>query len=193
MQENDWFLRQIEYKYVMMIFTKIKDMFQVLIVVWLYLVCWGILLSFLFYFKQKLDRLERLIVHLFYHRTNLVPALFEETLPYISKHEEVFDEIIRLRKHEFSLINSSFVEIIENEKLIHHELNFIFKIANKHPKLEKNGKFLLIRDLFLENSELLGSKVLLYKHMLPRYHWYLRLKNATLIGFFLSFQEKKEI
>ncbi len=148
---------------------------------------------FLTSFDKKLKRLEKQIILLFEKRTHLVPSLFEITKKYMSKHEEVFEEIIHLRKIEFSNYNESFLQRIQNETLIHHELNFIFKVAIKHPKIQKDEKFLLIRDLFLDNSYEIGKKVDIYKKVIILLNKLVIFKNFTLIWIFVWVEKRIEI
>jgi hypothetical protein len=76
---------------------------------------------------------------------------------------------------------------------MHHEINFIFKVANKHPKIQKDSKFLLIRDLFLENSDKIGKKVNIYKTISKNFNRMISIKNLTIIGIFININEKDEI
>lgn len=148
---------------------------------------------FLIYFDKKVKILEAQIILLFEKRTNLVPSLYEITKPYLSKHQEVFQEILHLRKIEFSNYNESFLQRIQTETLIHHELNFIFKVANKHQKIQKDEKFLLVRDLFLENSFSIGKKVDIYKKVIKLLNWLIFFKNITLVWTFISIEKRIEI
>ncbi len=148
---------------------------------------------FLISFDKKLKRLEKQIILLFEKRTHLVPSLYEITKKYLTKHEEVFSEIIHLRKIEFSNYNESFLQRIQNETLIHHELNFIFKVANQHPKIQKDEKFLLIRDLFLDNSYEIGKKVEVYKKVIQLLNRFVTIKNFTIIWIFIWVEKRIEI
>jgi len=148
---------------------------------------------FLISFDKKLKRLEKQIILLFEKRTHLVPSLYEITKKYLTKHEEVFSEIIHLRKVEFSNYNESFLQRIQNETLIHHELNFIFKVANQHPKIQKDEKFLLIRDLFLDNSYEIGKKVEMYKKIIQLLNRFVAIKNFTIIWIFIWVEKRIEI
>jgi len=107
---------------------------------------------FIILLDKKIKELEKIIIDLFDKRSDLIPSLYEITKKYLTKHDEVFSEILKLRKLKFLNSKNDFTQIIQNELNIHHELNFIFKLSNKHPKIQKNEKFLLIRDLFLENA-----------------------------------------
>jgi hypothetical protein len=115
------------------------------------------LYGFLYIFHLKLRKLERKILTLFLSRTHSIPALYEVSSSFLTKHSEVFTECLRLKKREFSLYesNPSMLEILELEGKIHHEINFIFKVCNKHPKLGSDGNFIYLREVFIEKSQLL--------------------------------------
>lgn len=152
-----------------------------------------IFILYIWLLNKKINILEEKIILELEKRTNLIPTLFEITKDYISKHEEVFSEIMNLRKKEFSWYNSDFLEKINLEILIHHELNFVFKVVLKNPKIEKNSIFLIVRDLFVENSSHIWEKVELYKKIIFLYNRLLKIKNFTLIWYFFNFSEKKWI
>ncbi len=151
-----------------------------------------VFLYFLYIFWKKLDTLEQSIIHSFQKRTHLIPSLYDISKDYIWKHTEVFDEILQLRKQEIYWENDFIEEIVLQSK-IHHELNFIFTVVNKHPQVQKNGKYLLLKDLFIENSAEIWEKMILYKKMVGKYNFFLRFKNITIIGIVLNFKRKKEI
>ena len=148
---------------------------------------------FLVVFDNKIKLLENQIILLFEKRTNLVPSLYEITKEFLSKHDEVFEQILNLRKVEFSNYEETFTQRIQNEIQIHHELNFIFKVINKHPKIQKEWKYLLIKDLFLENSSEIGKKVELYKMIIKKLNFYLHFKNFTPVWIFFNIKKRNEI
>ncbi len=128
--------------------------------------------------KKSLKKQELIIIEYFFLRTNLIPPIFEVTKNTFSKHDEIFSEIIKLRKMELYKKNddnfeNNFIKLIHNQKLIHNELNFIFRVANKHPKLTKKWNFIYIRNLLIDKSYILSklledykSKVLLYNKLI---------------------------
>jgi hypothetical protein len=125
---------------------------------------------FIYLLDKKIKKLEKIILKLFEDRSNLIPSLYEVTKKYLSKHDEVFSEILKLRKKYLSKSDESFQKQVNDEIYIHHELNFIFKVANKHQKIQKDSKFLLVRDLFLENSFEIGKKMNLYKEIVKKFN-----------------------
>lgn len=164
--------------------------YSIVIIIFIIFIIFNLLLLS---FDKKIQRLEKQIILLFEKRTHLVPSLYEVTKKYLNKHQEVFQEITYLRKIEFSNYNESFLQRIQTETLIHHELNFIFKVANQHPKIQKDEKFLLIRDLFLDNSYEIGKKIEVYKKVISLLNKWVQLKNFTLIGMFISIEKRMEI
>jgi hypothetical protein len=56
---------------------------------------------FLFILGKKLKKLEYKIRASFKQRTNLLPAIYEVSKPSLIKHDEIFKEILILRKNEF--------------------------------------------------------------------------------------------
>lgn len=148
---------------------------------------------FLILFNAKINLLEKNILLLFQERINLVPSIYEITKKYYEKHQEVFFELLRLRKIKINNWSKNFIENINNELKIHHELNFIFKIANRHPKIQKDEKFLLIRDLFLENAEKIWDKISLYKKIIKKFNYLLMFKNLTIIWIFIRISKKQDI
>jgi len=81
----------------------------------------------------------------------MIPALYDISKNFLSKHEDVFEEILNLKRQQIYNENT-FDEEISIQSHIHHELNFIFTVINKHSQIQKNGKYLLLKDLFVENS-----------------------------------------
>lgn len=109
---------------------------------------------FLLYIERKINNLEKKIKKKFIEKTSLIPAVFEISNQYLNKHNEIFSEILQLRKIEFSQDNNNLdlVDIIATKKIIHHEINFIFKICNKHNELIKEAKFIYLRNLIIKKS-----------------------------------------
>jgi len=147
---------------------------------------------FLYFFHLKLKKLEMRILELFTSRTNTVPALFKISKDFLTKHDDIFAESLRLRKREFSLYewNPSILEIIEVEGKIHHEINFIFKVCNKHPKLLKNGNFIYLREIVIQRSQSIGKSVDLYKNMCQKFNTFIDIKNYSIIWIILPIRKK---
>jgi len=150
---------------------------------------------FLKYRERKISRLESSIKSLFLERTALIPAIYEVSKPYLTKHEDIFDEVLKLRKREFaeSTWEINLASIIQTKKLIHHEINFIFKVCNKHHSLIREWKFIYLRNLIIEKSNTIWAKIRLYKKINTQQNKLISFKNYTLIGLFFYISKKIEI
>lgn len=153
----------------------------------------GWYLLFLFNISKKLSKLEYEIVLKFSKRNNLIPSLHDVTKNYINKHKEVFNEILKLRLYSLDNSNNNFYEIIDNEVKIHKELNFIFKLINHNNKIQRNEKYLLLQDLFIDFSQEIWEKMDLYKKSVSAFNNISKFKNLTIIWFFINIPHKKEL
>ncbi len=154
-----------------------------------------ILLSiFIIILKNKIDSLESYIKNLFNIRTNIIPSLFEVSRSSLIRHEEIFREIIKLRKISFSerSLWRSLSEMIWTEQLIHNELNFIFKVCNRHKKLLINWKFIYLRDLVISSSSNIWDYLKLYKNIVKKYNLLIRIKNYSIIWLLIPIETKEE-
>jgi len=151
-------------------------MIYFLITIIVLIIIYFIRLSFI---RKNIEKLEQEITTNFNARTNLIPAIFEVTQNTFSKHNEIFSEILKYRKKELykyyvkeytDNIENEFIKLIHIEELIHHELNFIFKVANKHQKLAKKWNFIYLRDLLIKKSYNLWLLLEEYKHKVALYN-----------------------
>ena len=133
----------------------------------------------LYYINKSIKKQELEITSLFNRRTNLIPAIFEVTKNTFSKHDEIFTDILKYRKKELyryyekeytDNLENEFIKLIHLEELIHHELNFIFKVANKHPKLAKKWNFIYLRELLIQRSYILWKLLQDYKEKVRLYN-----------------------
>lgn len=137
--------------------------------------CGIIILPYLigvFILRQKIKKQESKIEQLFEQRSDLIPSIFEVSKNTVIKHEEIFREIIKLRKNQFTEKNIwvPLWQSVKTQNKIHKELNFIFKVCNKHKRLLKKGTFLYIRDLVMNKSFDTNNALEQYKKMVSRYN-----------------------
>lgn len=167
----------------------------IIILIILFLVFTSIFIAFLLMLEKKIEKLENKIKLLFKKRSNLIPALFELSKIYIERETEVFSEISYLRKIEFYNIqnNSSFTEFMNNEKKIHYEIEFLFKVFDKKQKIQKDWKFLYVKDLIIEYSSDIWKHISLYKKIITSYNFLLNFKNITIIGLIFPITKKANI
>lgn len=151
--------------------------------------------GFLYLFYTKLNELEFKIMNNFSKRTNIIPALFEITRDVIVKHDQVFDKSLSLRKEEFAkmAVSEPLFRYMDLEVHLHKELNFIYKVCNKHPKMMKNGKFVYLRWLLIDRSSEIGTHLERYKKFVKKYNFLVLIKDLTIIGFFVPMRKKIEL
>ncbi len=140
--------------------------------------------------KQNIIKLENEIIIAFEARTNVIPAVFDVTKSSFSKHSEVFEEILKYRDKSLYKYSSNikrnydendFIKIIHLEQFIHHELNFIFKVAEKHPKLSKKWKFIYLRELLINRSYEISKLFEIYKTKVVIFNYLIDIKKLTII------------
>lgn len=150
---------------------------------------------FIYVLEKKIMLLEAVIEQSFKVRASLIPALFEITQDVFRKHDVIFRHILNLRMQEllYQSSHNSIDDFIHVEEKIHKELNFIFKVANKHPKLLKNPKFIYTRDLFVECSYSIGKYIDMHTRIVAIYNTYITIKNYSIIGLLLPLKRKKII
>lgn len=168
---------------------------SIIILIILFLVFTSIFIAFLLMLEKKIEKLENKIKLLFKKRSNLIPALFELSKIYIEKETEVFSEISYLRKIEFYNIqnNSSFTEFMNNERKIHYEIEFLFKVFDKKQKIQKDWKFLYLKDLIIEYSANIWNNIALYKKIITSYNFLVNFKNITIIWLIFPIYKKSNI
>jgi hypothetical protein len=149
----------------------------------------SILLSIFIFFivikniEVKINNLEYKIKHLFLERTSLVPSIFEISKTHFSMHNDIFNEILKLRKVEFTQNNNDIElnKIIHTKSLINHEINFIFKVFNKHSKLTKEGNFIYLRHLVIKKNNEILINLEKYKKIVKLFNKLIFYKNITII------------
>jgi len=126
-----------EYDKIFILIIKLNMIYYIIISL---IVIYFIFIIFIYLLKIKITIFERQIIQIFKEKNNQIPSIYEITKEYLNKHDEIFIEAISLKKKDF-LENGFYTKLIEKSntyKKIHNELNFIFKVCNKNPKLNKN-------------------------------------------------------
>ena len=142
-------------------------------IIYIFAILFSIFIFFLYLLEKKINQLEKNILQKFKEKNNQIPSIYEVTKEYLIKHDKIFEEILILKKKDFSE-NKFYKNLSEKSityKLIHNELNFIFKVCNKHHKLNKNPKFLFIKDNIIEKSNELWNKLVFYKKMVTIFNY----------------------
>ncbi len=165
-----------------------------IIIATIILILLGLFYWFIFFLDYKISKLEIKIMKLLKERTDHIPNLFEITKDLIIRHGDVFRDILNLRKIEFSINNeASFIEFLKNERLIHHEMNFIYWLCLKNKKIETNWKFRYIRDLTINKSYEISEKIDIYKKIVEKTNFLIKIKNITFIWMFFPWEKRFEL
>ena len=166
-------------------------------IIWISILFFSIFLYYIFlkYIENKIFNLEEKIKKLFLERSNFIPWVYEISNGFLNRHNEIFHEILNLRKIEFSqdANNLELVEIIETKKLIHHEINFIFKVCNKHNQLIKEAKFIYLRNLIIKKSADIWENIEKYRKAIKYFNKLIFYKNITIIWLIFPISKKWEI
>lgn len=151
--------------------------------------------SFLYFFHLKIDLLWKKIYYLFQKRIQLISSLYEVSKHDIIKSDEIFTEIIELSLQNFWKYseNKNFIKHMYLQQKIHKELDFIFRVSMKHPKLIKNYKFYYIKEEIFSTTWKISENIELYKNMSQKFNFFQKCKFLTLIWIIIPIQKKEEI
>lgn len=167
----------------------------------IYYIIWGsififlLFILFIYFLKIKIEKFEAKIIQQFKEKTNQIPSIYEVTKKYLNKHDEIFKESIRLKKKDFSENNfyTKLDEKLNTNKLIHKEIDFIFRVCNKHPKLNRDWKFLYTKDIIINKSVEIGNNIKIYKKIVKKFNKIIILKNLTIIWLLIPIKLKENI
>ena len=164
-------------------------------IIWILLILFIFYIVFLYLLKSKIEKFEIKIIKQFKEKNNQIPSIYEITRKYLNKHDEIFKEALKLKKRDFweNGFYNKLSQKLNTYKLIHNELNFIFKVCNKHQKLNKDWKFLYIRDLIIEKSKDLGNDIIKYKQIIKQFNRMIVIKNLTVIWLLFPIEKKETI
>lgn len=170
-------------------------MYYLLYVLYLLITIFCFYIIFIFLVRTKIEKLWNEILWYFNKRNCLLPSIYEISKQEIVKHNEIFEELLKLKKLDFleKNIGKDLDERLNTQTLIHNELNFIYKIFTKHPKLLKNEKFLYINDIILDNSLNISKKLELYKNIINKFNYLIHIKQLTLIWLLIPISKIENI
>lgn len=106
------------------------------------------------FFRYKLNKLGEKTINLFSKRNNKIISIYNISEKYLTKHKEVFEEFFKLKRKDFSenLYDLNLDEKIITYRNIHNEINFIFKVCEKHNKINKNAIYNYTKEQILDKS-----------------------------------------
>ncbi len=166
-----------------------------------FIIIFSILFTILVFFyitilklKANIETIENKLQKLLKTRADLIPSLYEISKDYLMKHGNVFEEIIKLRKVQFSLneYDVSFLEFIKNEMAINHEIRFLYWICTKNKKLNSLWKFNYIKNLIIDSNKSIWIKIEKYKKNINLLNSLIKYKNYTILWLILPVHRKME-
>lgn len=165
------------------------------IIFWIILITLILFSIFIFILKIKIEQLEKKIESIFQTKNNLIPALYEVTKKDLVKHEQVFYELLKLKKLDFSeqAFYNAIHKTIYTQQKIHKEMDFIFRLCHKHKKLIQNNRFFYTKELLFERITELWKYIKLYKKIVKKYNRLISIKNYSIIWLIIPIQKKEEI
>ncbi|MCP4523164.1 MAG: hypothetical protein GY828_03005 [Candidatus Gracilibacteria bacterium] len=139
--------------------------------------------------------LENKLRKLFQIKNDLIPSLYELSKYSVVKHEEIFYEILFLKKIIFSENNfdDNFQRSYYTQQKVHKEMSFILNVCEKHNKLMQSDQFFYIKETLLDRLNEISIYLELYKKMIVKYNFFIRVKNYTILGLLFPFKQKEEI
>lgn len=167
----------------------------------IFIIIFSILFTILVFFyitilklKANIESIEYKLQKLLRNRTDLIPSLYEISKEHLVKHNNIFEEIIKLRKVQFSLneYDVSFLEFIKNEMAINHEIRFLYWICIKNKQLNSLKKFNYIKNLIINRNKSIWTKIDKYKKSINLLNNLIKYKNYTIIWLALPVHKKME-
>jgi len=107
-----------------------------------------------------------------------------------TNHPDIFEDILYLHKLGIIYNIKTIYDLLELNKKINREFQFLMKLSAKIPELHRDGNFLYIRNyvIFYENS--LEKTIDTLNNDFASYNRLIKIKNLSILGFLFPFQEK---
>lgn len=158
-------------------------------IIWAMLV-YGIVMIFFIKIAFKKISIEEInIIETFFSKVNKIPALVEIMKKY-TNHPDIFEDVIYLHKLGIIYSIKNIYDLLELNSRIHREFQFLMKLSAKIPELHRDGNFLYIRNyvIFYENN--LEKNMHNLNSDFAKYNRLLKLKNLSIFGLLVPYQEK---
>lgn len=138
---------------------------------------------------KNINAKETYIIEVFFWKVNKIPALVEIMKQY-TNHPDIFEDILYLHKLGIIYNIKTIYDLLELNKKINREFQFLMKLSAKIPELHRDGNFLYIRNyvIFYENS--LEKTIDTLNNDFASYNRLIKIKNLSILGFLFPFQEK---
>ncbi|MDD2566272.1 MAG: hypothetical protein PHZ26_05965 [Candidatus Gracilibacteria bacterium] len=138
---------------------------------------------------KKINAEEANIIETFFSKVNKIPALVEIMKKY-TNHPDIFEDILYLHKLGIIYSIKNIYDMLELNSRTHREFQFLMKLSAKIPELHRDGNFLYIRNyvIFYENN--LEKNINSINNNFAGYNRLLKIKNLSILGLLIPYQEK---
>lgn len=170
-----------------------ETLIDVLIIfVWIYCLYTIIIASLLKLQWDKIIEMEEKIIDLFFAKINKIPALVELMKKYIKKND-IFEDVIYLHKLGIIYNVDSIYSILNLNLRTYKELQFLIKLSQKVPEINKNWNFLYIKNYISFHEKDIEKEIAMINIEFAKYNKLITLKNITLIWLLFPLEKKLEI
>ena len=135
---------------------------------------------------------EHILIELFLGKIGKIPALIEVMRPYVAE-EKAFDHIIKLHTQAMIQEFRSIYDILGLNGKIQNDFLFLMQLSVHIPKLQKEEYFVYIRDFVIEYERMMRSHFSNINHAFSSWNTFVKVKNATGIGYFLPGSSRVEV
>ncbi len=161
--------------------------------IWIVVVTLFLLYGIAFFFlRSQIQRKEHKIVELFLAKIAKIPALIEVMRPYVVD-DTAFATITSLHSETMVQRYVSIYDLLENNARIQNEFLFLMKLSMRIPELQKDEYFLYIRDFIIRAEKDIHASFIFFDTDIVRWNRFIKMKNTTLVGFFLPWGYKTTI
>jgi len=149
---------------------------------------------YLYKYNKNIFVLEKKLSNKFDSKFGLVPSFFEISKKLINKHSDVFFEILKIYKLDSTIydMDMSFQKRYYIISFLNHELDFLFKIFKKHPKIINDYKFKYLKNIYIDNNIEIWKEINLYEKNIKKYNYLVKLNNIFLIWYLIPSNIEKQ-
>ncbi len=140
----------------------------------------------------RVKSLEKELLSLFIKKTSKIPALIEVMRPYVDRKES-FDPIIRVHTEVMIEEFQSIYDILNHNVSIQSNFLFLMQLSVHIPRLQKDEYFIYMRDFIIDFEKHMRSDFDLIFLAIEKWNRFIRIKNMTLIGYFLPGEYQQQM
>jgi hypothetical protein len=141
---------------------------------------------FVYLLWKKVIKLEKVIIGLHKSKNSQIVWVYQVAKDDLVKWNEIFKEFFELKRRDFW--EEGFYTRLGDKlliyKKIHNEINFIFKICEKHKNIQISPIYIYFKNLIYKKDKEIWEKMSLYEDIIKKYDNYRIISYFTIIGYF---------